>query len=216
MNRLFLLVIFLGAYCSPIPPNPILKLEAKIEKEIPYHFNHKTIPLDCTQRDSLFALLYQKDQEVRTQGGDMLAVDQQNFDLLISYIDQCGWPKFSTKQNTLKKRREYQIRSAPFLVLQHSFKEAMANYYFDLKTSVNEGEMELNNLALYQDRLLMYFGLPQVYGTQIRHNKDRIYLYQLWSPEGVNERRKEVQLIPIEAYLERHGIDYEEEVRRQK
>ena len=73
----------------------------------------------------------------------------------------------------------------------------MANYYLDLKTTVDEGEMEASDLALYQDRLLLYFGLPQVYGTQIKHSKERIYLYRLWSPEGVNERRKRCNSFPL-------------------
>ena len=92
----------------------------------------------------------------------------------------------------------------------------MANYYFVLKTTVDEGEMEVSDLAFYQDRLLLYFGLPQVYGTQIKHSKERIYLYRLWSPEGVNERRKAVQLIPIEDYLGNYGLDFEQEIKSQK
>ena len=215
MKTNLLLLITLVA-CTIPPPNPILQLEAKLEKEIPFHFNYDPIPLDCAQRDSLFALLYQRDQGVRNQGGDMLAVDERNIDLLISYIEQCGWPSFTTKFDSIGSFHEYKIRSAPFLVLQHSFKEAMANYYFDLKTTVDEGEMEASDLALYQDRLLLYFGLPQVYGTQIKHSKERIYLYRLWSPEGVNERRKAVQLIPIEDYLENYGLDFEEEIKSQK
>ena len=111
----------------------------------------------------------------------MLAVDEQNFDLLISHIKQCGWPRFTTKFDSISTLHEFQIRSAPFFVLQHSFKEAMANYYFDLKTSANEGEMKPSNFALYQDRLLLYYDLPQVYGTQIKHSKDRIYISTLVS-----------------------------------
>ena len=213
-TNLLLILSLVG--CTTPPSNPILQLEAKLEKEIPYHFNHKSIPLDCAQRASLFTLLYQRDQEVRNQGGDILAVDELNFDLLISYIDQCGWPKFSRKFDSIGSFHAFKIRSAPFLVLQHSFKEAMANYYFDLKTAVNEGEMKPNKLALYQDRLLLYFGLPQVYGTQIKHSKERIYLYRLWSPEGVNERRKAIQLIPIEDYPGNYGLDFEQELKSQK
>lgn len=86
MKTNLLLLITLVA-CTAPPPNPILQLEAELEKEIPYHFNYDPILLDCGQRDSLFALLYQRDQEVRNQGGDMLTVDERNFDLLISYIE---------------------------------------------------------------------------------------------------------------------------------
>ena len=212
-NLLLLITLFA---CTNPPPNPILQLETKLEKETPYHFNYEHIPIDCTQRDSLFALLFQRDQKVRNQGGDMLAVDEHNFDLLISYFEQCGWPRFTTKFDSISTLHEFQIRSAPFFVLQHSFKEAMANYYFDLKTSANEGEIKPSNFALYQDRLLLYFDLPQVYGTQIKHSKERIYLYRLWSPERVNERRKAVKLIPIEDYLARYGLNFEQELKQQK
>ena len=62
-----LLFLFLLVACSIPSPNPILQPETKLEKEIPYHFNYETIPSDCAQRDSLLALLYQKDQEVKHQ-----------------------------------------------------------------------------------------------------------------------------------------------------
>ena len=86
MKTNLLLLITLVA-CTIPPPNPIVQLEAKLENEIPYHFNYDPIPLDCAHRDNLFALLYQRDQEVRNKGGYMLAVDERNFDLLFSYIE---------------------------------------------------------------------------------------------------------------------------------
>ena len=92
----------------------------------------------------------------------------------------------------------------------------MANYYFDIKASANEWEMKPSDFASYQDRLLLYFDLPQVYDTQIKHSKDRIYLYRLWSPERVNERRKAVKLNPIEDYLARYGLNFEQELKQQK
>ena len=146
----------------------------------------------------------------------MLAVDERNFDLLISYVEQCGWSKFEVKVDNLVTLKEDQIRSALFLVLQHSFREAMANYYFQFKESAYKYEMDRSDLALYQDRLLMYFDFPQVYGTQIIHDIDRMHLYQLWSPENVSERRKEVGLRPIEDYLEDYGLDYSQEIEHQK
>lgn len=213
LMKLYLIILILVTACNSKPTNPIEQLKAKIEKEIPYHFNYKSIPVDCSKRDSLFLKLYEADQKVRKSGGDMLAVDERNFDLLISYINQCGWPKFNTKHSELKTRNDYNIRTATYLVIQHSFREAMANYYFQFKTSVEKGEMIPNNLAYYKDRLLMHFGLPQVYGSQIRHSSNRIYLYQLWSPDEVNQRRKKMQLYPIEDYLKNYDLDFEQEIR---
>jgi hypothetical protein len=56
-----------------------------------------------------------------------------------------------------------------------------------------------------KDRILMFDGKPQIYGTQIKNGK----LYKLESPETVNERRKAMGMEPIEQYLKRYNIDFE-------
>lgn len=70
-----------------------------------------------------------------------------------------------------------------------------------------------SDFALYQDRLLMFYDLPQVYGSQIIHSES-IELYRVWNAENINERRREVHMPPIEEYLHNFGLNFEEEKQR--
>ncbi|MBL0191035.1 MAG: hypothetical protein IPQ18_06780 [Saprospiraceae bacterium] len=55
-----------------------------------------------------------------------------------------------------------------------------------------------------KDRILMDEGKPQLYGSQIQNGK----LYELEAPSGVNERRKSMDMEPLEDYLNKFGIEY--------
>ena len=64
-----------------------------------------------------------------------------------------------------------------------------------------------------QDRKLLFENKPQIYGSQISKNPvtGEYELYNLMKPEGVNERRKQMGLGPIEEYLSIWDIKFEPE-----
>ena len=73
--------------------------------------------------------------------------------------------------------------------------------------SAENGDLELSQMALMEDRLLMREGKPQKYGSQIQSGcKTKWELYHLGNPETVNKRRAEVGLEPLENYLNNYGI----------
>jgi hypothetical protein len=97
-----------------------------------------------------------------------------------------------------------------WLVIQHAPLETQEKYLPLLKKSVLEGESSGSHLALLEDRIQMRNDKPQTYGSQITTDKEtgKQVVYQIWEPEYVNQRRKEVGLGPIEDYVKRWGINW--------
>ncbi len=181
----------------------------------PFRPLYQQVPIDCFERDSLLLQIHDADQAIRNYGGEgnMVEIDERNFSILASLIDQCGWPKFNRRFYDLNTNREQDIRLGLFLVLQHAGPVRMSRYYFDLKKTAENDYLHPSDFALYQDRLLMYYDLPQVYGSQITHSES-IELYRVWNAENINERRREVYMPPIEEYLYNFGLNFEEEKQR--
>ncbi|ELR69602.1 hypothetical protein C900_04827 [Fulvivirga imtechensis AK7] len=163
--------------------------------------NMTLVNIDCSDLMSVLADIYEKDQAVRTGGeGDMNAIDSLNQQQTVSIIEQCGFPT--------KDEVGGEGMTTVFLVLQHSSSSLMAYYYPQIKRAVERGDIRKSSFALMQDRLLMWNGFKQIYGSQISNGS----LYALEDPETVNERRATMGLDPIEDYLEHFDLNFEEEV----
>ena len=93
---------------------------------------------------------------------------------------------------------------AIWLALQHTNKKHRKKYFPKIEAAVKNGDLSKEKYALMKDRILMDEGKPQIYGSQIKNGK----LYKLESPEKVNERRKEMEMGPIEEYLKNFNIKY--------
>jgi len=119
---------------------------------------------------------------------------------VIKIIEEKGWVGKSLVGG--------QANMTLWLVIQHSPLETQEKYLPLLKKSVLEGESSGSHLALLEDRIQMRNGKPQIYGSQITQDKDtgKQLVYEIWEPEYVNQRRKEVGLGPIGDYVKRWGI----------
>lgn len=97
-----------------------------------------------------------------------------------------------------------------WLVIQHAPLETQEKYLPLLRKSVLEGESRGSHLALLEDRMQMRNGKPQTYGSQITTDKEtgKQVVYEIWEPEYVNQRRKEVGLGPIQDYVKRWDIEW--------
>ena len=104
---------------------------------------------------------------------------------------------------TLKEVSRKQM-DAIWLVWQHTDENHRKKYFPLVELSVNKGDLSKQNYALMKDRILMDEGKPQLYGSQIQNGK----LYELEAPSGVNERRKSMDMEPLEDYLNKFGIEY--------
>jgi len=106
---------------------------------------------------------------------------------------------------------------AAWFVIQHSDK---IEVYFPLiKKAGEEDEIGMTKVAMMEDRMLMYRGEAQIYGTQGKGifkvknpTKQDDVLYIIWpikDPENVDELRKAVGFnSTVEEYAKRLGIEY--------
>lgn len=154
------------------------------------------IDVDCKNLDQMYAEVERTDQDVRNNGGDMQSVDAENLQKVISAVTKCGW----TEDHL----------STIWLVLQHSDSDIMAYYFSDLKRLSEEGKIRKSSMALMEDRLLMYHGYKQIYGSQITGGG----LYDLEDPANVNERRAAIGLGTIEEYIANWELNFDEELER--
>ena len=125
----------------------------------------------------------------------MKTIDQLNRDTVISLLNQCGWP--DTKNEV----------EAVWYVIQHSGDGKMAYYYPNFKEIVKNELLEDSLMAKMEDRMLMFNGYPQIYGTQFTGNPRTFQ--EIQDIKNVNERRKKVGLCPIEQKAKSAGINFQ-------
>lgn len=91
-----------------------------------------------------------------------------------------------------------------FLLVQHCNKEDlpfMESYLEKMKNDLND--VSLEHYALLQDRVLVYQGKKQLYGTQLFFNENtgKHESRPVEDPANLNKRRKDLGLTTIEEYL---------------
>lgn len=116
---------------------------------------------------------------------------------------------------------------AAWFVIQHSNK--IEDYFPLIKKAGKMGELKMTKVAMMEDRMLMYRGQSQIYGTQAKgihsvndSTKENDFFYIIWpieSPKNVNSLRKFVGFnSTVEENAKRMGIEYKvytiEEVNR--
>lgn len=157
------------------------------------------VEVDCNKKGEILESVYQSDQRIRMSNvpfEQFAKEDHRNQELAISIIEKCGMP-------SLKEVSRKQL-DAIWLALQHTDKKYRKKYFPLIEEAVKKGDLSKQQYALMKDRILMDDGKPQLYGSQIENGK----LYELESPDSVNERRKVMELEPLEEYLKNFNIEY--------
>ncbi len=90
-----------------------------------------------------------------------------------------------------------------WLLVQHSADREFQKQYLELMKNAKKDEILAKNIAYLEDRLLVFEEKPQVYGTQVRKNKEtgNWEIYPLESPDKVDALRKSVELDSLQDYL---------------
>ncbi len=130
-------------------------------------------------------------------------INEQNQEELVAVIEKQGWPKRSAVGGT--------AASAAFLVIQHADYELQKRFLPMIEAACEAEEASWSSYALMYDRIQVREDKPQKYGSQVRFNseKDSYEPFPILEPEYVNQRRAEVGLGPLEAYLERWDIEWD-------
>lgn len=145
-----------------------------------------------------------KDLEGNKKFALMREIDSTNMLETESIIKKYGYPSKAIVGEPANK--------AIFYVIQHSNK--IDEYLPLIRKATENGDLPKTSLAMMEDRNLMYKGLEQIYGTQIKgkQSKNGEWMYFLWpikNPDSINIRRKNVGFDQtIEEYTKKMNVEF--------
>lgn len=119
--------------------------------------------------------------------GEMNRIDSSNQAWVINKLQKYGWPE--------KSKIGENAARAVFLVIQHAELSDIETYYPQLQALADRDEARQVHAAMMLDRMLMYQGKKQIYGTQASGQLREDGSWVIWpveDPESINERRKAV------------------------
>jgi len=101
--------------------------------------------------------------------------------------------------------------AALFLVIQHSDTATQRKYLPILRQAVENHKAYASDLALLEDRVLIGFGKKQIYGSQLETDPatGELFVSPLQDPDGVDERRAKIGLMPMSEYLTFWNLDWD-------
>lgn len=146
--------------------------------------------------------LYKEDQSLREAfiegdrdpeiGKKICKLDASHTVRLKEILNQVGWPGYQLVGENGS--------NAMWLLVQHTpDREFQKNALEHLQKAVDDGDASPLNLAYLMDRVLMYEGKKQIYGTQWDNiTTKNVVLYPTEDFQTINERRLSVGLNTIE------------------
>jgi len=134
-----------------------------------------------------------RDQEVRKNMGSMKDIDEENRREFKKIFKEVGY---------ISSEYGKDVQLGAFLIVQHMPKEDIPF----MKEYLSLMKNDLKNIkplyyALLTDRVRMYEGKRQMYGTQFVLVDDIYKLHPITNIKNVDIRRKEIGLEPLEDYL---------------
>lgn len=143
----------------------------------------------------------QKSAEVTALWKEIEETDARNLRKITALLDQHGWPE-KTQVGTMGI-------NTVFLVIQHSNLPTMEKYFPMAKQAMERGDLLKPSFALLQDRLLMWQGKPQIYGSQLKGDANgKMMFHEIEDEAHVDERRAAIGMEPLASYAKRFGLDY--------
>ena len=160
--------------------------------------------------------LYQRDEDFRNKlikdkslfdgyHPEMQAIHEENAKTLQKIIHKHGWPSEKLVGN--------KAAEAAWIIVQHAislpdFQRSCLKY---LTQAAEEGKIPLYQPAMLLDRILVFEGKPQIYGTQFDWDDDgKLSPYPISDIKDVDKRRKEVGLPNLSESIESHRRTYKD------
>jgi hypothetical protein len=135
----------------------------------------------------------------------MTVIDRRNKAKIEAMLEKHGWIK--------KSKIGEKASEAIFYAVQHTDLEFLEKYFPQFKKLAEIGEASPTQCAMMEDRLLMWKGKKQIYGTQSsdRLRSDKKYVvWPIENPAGVNELRKKVGFkTTVEEDAKRLNFEYD-------
>lgn len=120
---------------------------------------------------------------------------EENADLLEKFLDKYGWP---FPQDYSEEVHEAAWFIAIHAISKPSLIKKVARIMYDAWKS---GKISGKYYANFYDRIELYEGRKQLYGTHLYPSKTGWYAGDLKDPETVNERRKALGLQSLEDWI---------------
>jgi hypothetical protein len=133
--------------------------------------------------------------EIKALYDSMTLADSMNLIQVESIIEKYGWLGYNEIGS--------QANSTLFMVIQHADLKTWRKYLPIMETAVESGKAKVADLALLQDRLNLYEGRKQVYGSQVIWSKtnNKYFVLPIDDPDNVDKRRATVGLPSMAVYL---------------
>lgn len=157
---------------------------------------------DIGRKDQSIRWEYIQNRDNKTVADSLLKVmrqvDIENQERIFKILDEHGWPSHKIVGEST---------GGIFVILQHSGLENQKKYLPQVKQAVKAGDVTKAQYALYEDRINVFEGKPQRYGTQLNTNEDGTQtLCPLKDPQKVDKWRKKVGLEPLDDYLKSMSV----------
>lgn len=141
-------------------------------------------------------------KELQALFKDMDFADSINLIQVESILKKYGWlgyDKIGSPANTTL-----------FMVIQHSDLSIQEKYLPLIKEAVKNGDANAKHLALLEDRIAVFRGKMQNYGSQIFWSKttNGYFILPLADPDNVDKRRAEVGLQPLSEDVSKWNIKW--------
>ena len=126
--------------------------------------------------------------------GKITALDADNTEWLKAHLPEDGWFRIS--------RDGAEVSSNAWMIVQHSPDDAWRKDILDRMTPLlKKNEVSGQSYALLYDRVQMFDGKPQRYGSQGTCKDGVLVLHELENPENVDALRAQIGLSPLEDYV---------------
>ena len=126
---------------------------------------------------------------------EMQRVDRINQEQICKILDTRGWVGCDKVGNAV---------GAYWAVIQHAGLEVQKKYFPLFQEAALKGDIAREGLAMMEDRINLFEGKPQRYGSQIvDDDKGGKMVYQLLDAQQVDKWRSEMGMEPLEDYLKR-------------
>lgn len=126
---------------------------------------------------------------------EMIKIDSMNLSEVYKILDSCGW---------VGKEQVGDACDAIWIVIQHSNLNIQKKYLPLIQEATKKGDISRLKLAMLEDRINVWSGLPQKYGSQIINGS----IAPLLDTLRVDEWRKEVGLQPLSEYAKHLGVEW--------
>lgn len=132
----------------------------------------------------------------------MRQIDSLTLPQIEEIIQQYGYPG--------KKLVGEKLSITAWLVIQHSNFPTQEKYFPLMQQAAERGDLAKGNIALLDDRIRVFKGQKQLYGSQVQNGPDGKPngFHPIEDEPNVNKRRASIGLEPLEEYAKRFDFTY--------